>query len=71
MMGTLDVCPKPVLVNHRVSSKQIGFNWQLNGKRRFWRRESTPFFCVHVVAVNPNAFPATATFEVRTKTLCF
>jgi hypothetical protein len=24
MMGTLDVCPKPVLVNHRVSSNQIG-----------------------------------------------
>ena len=27
-------------------------------------REATPFFCVHVVAVNPNAYPAMATFEV-------
>ena len=27
-------------------------------------REATSFFCVHVVAVNPNAYPATATFEV-------
>ena len=27
-------------------------------------REATPFFCVHVVAVNPNAYPAMAKFEV-------
>ena len=27
-------------------------------------RENTPFFCVHIVAVNPNHLPATARFEV-------
>ena len=30
---------------------------------RAWR-ESTPFFCAHVVAVNPNQFPTMATFAV-------